>query len=168
MTPTVITGLAVASVPGIIAIVIALVLWVWLHQVRANQTVLLPDGSSGSLVDLHATLRRDVQGVDEAIQALSARVDALSANSAQEIARCLRVNGVVRYDAYGDTGGQQSWSIALLDAAGTGSVMTCLHARDHARMYVKEVVSGTSEQRLSPEEVAAIGMATGRPQEQTA
>lgn len=168
MTPTVVTGLVVASVPGIIAIVIAVVLWVRLRQVRANQTVLLPDGSSGSLVDLHATLRRDVQGVDEAIRALSARVDALSASSAEEIARCLRVNGVVRYDAYGDMGGQQSWSIALLDGAGTGSVMTCLHARDHARMYVKEVVNGVSEQRLSPEEVAAIAMATGAPQEQTA
>jgi len=67
----------------------------------------------------------------------------------------------VRYDAYGDMGGQQSWSIALLDASATGSVMTCLHARDHARMYVKEVVNGASEQRLSPEEVAAIALATG-------
>jgi hypothetical protein len=59
-------------------------------------------------------------------------------------------------------GGQQSWSIALLDASGTGSVMTCLHARDHARMYVKEVAAGASEQRLSPEEIAAIALASGR------
>jgi hypothetical protein len=162
VSSTVITGLAEACIPGLIAIVLTIMLWVRLRKVRAAQTVLLPDGSSGSLVDLHATLRRDVQAVDDAIRALSDRVDALAVSSGEEIARCLRVNGVVRYDAYGDMGGQQSWSIALLDASGTGSVMTCLHARDHARMYVKEVADGASDQRLSPEEIAAIALATGR------
>ena len=38
--------------------------------------------------------------------------------------------------------------------------MTCLHARDHARMYVKDVTEGISTQRLSPEEVEAIALAT--------
>jgi hypothetical protein len=160
VSPTVIAAVAVASIPGLIAIAISIVLWIRLRRMRTAQTVLMPDGSSGSLVDLHATLRRDVESVDQAIQALSERVDLLAHTSAEEIARCLRVNGVVRYDAYGDMGGQQSWSVALLDASGTGSVMTCLHARDHARMYVKEVVSGVSDQRLSPEEISATAMAT--------
>jgi hypothetical protein len=161
MSPPVIAAVAAASIPGLIAIVLCILLWVRLRRVRNAQTVLMPDGSSGSLVDLHATLRNDVASVDERIQALSLRVDELARTSAADIARCLRVNGVVRYDAYGDMGGQQSWSVALLDASGTGSVMTCLHARDHARMYVKEVTNGVSSQRLSPEETSAIAMAMG-------
>lgn len=168
MSTTVIAGLGVAGLPGLIAIVVAIVLWVRLRRVRSAQTVLLPDGSSGNLVDLHATLRGDVQAVEQAIRDLGARFDAFVGSSEQEIARCVRVNGVVRYDAYGDMGGQQSWSFALLDATGTGSVMTCLHARDHARVYLKDVTHGTSGQRLSPEELAAIAMATGSVADQPA
>jgi Protein of unknown function (DUF4446) len=166
MTTTVIAGLIAASIPGIIAIILTVVLWVRVRRLRGAQTVLLPDGSTGNLVDLHATLRRDVLAVDQAIRQLTTQVDDLAESSEREIGKCLRVNGVVRYDAYGDMGGQQSWSIALLDASGTGSVMTCLHARDHARMYVKEVTNGVSEQRLSPEELTAIAMATGNVQDQ--
>jgi hypothetical protein len=168
MSTTAIAAMIAASIPGIIAIILAIVLWVRLRRLRGAQTVLLPDGSTGNLVDLHATLRRDVLAVDQAIRQLTTQVDDLAASSAREIGKCLRVNGVVRYDAYGDMGGQQSWSIALLDASGTGSVMTCLHARDHARMYVKEVTNGVSEQRLSPEELTAIAMATGDVQDQVA
>ena len=166
MTTTAIAGLIAASILGIIAIILTDVLWVRVRRLRGAQTVLLPDGSTGNLVDLHATLRRDVLGVDQAIRQLTTQVNDLAESSEREIGKCLRVNGVVRYDAYGDMGGQQSWSIALLDASGTGSVMTCLHARDHARMYVKEVTNGVSEQRLSPEELTAIAMATGNVQDQ--
>lgn len=168
MSTTEIAAAVAASIPGLIALVVAIVLWVRLRRVRSAQTVLLPDGSSGSLVDLHATLRGDVERVDHAIRDLRVRVEDLAESSEREIRRCLRVNGVVRYDAYGDMGGQQSWSIALLDGSGTGSVLTCLHARDHARVYVKEVKGGTSDQRLSPEEVAAIAMATGSVADQVA
>jgi len=168
MSMTVTAGLIAASIPGIIAIVLVIVLWVRLRRLRGAQTVLLPDGSTGNLVDLNATLRRDVMAVDQAIRQLTTQVEDLAEDSEREIGKCLRVNGVVRYDAYGDMGGQQSWSIALLDASGSGSVMTCLHARDHARMYVKEVTNGASEQRLSPEELTAIAMATGNVQDQAA
>ena len=166
MTTAAIAGLIAASILGIIAIILTVVLWVRVRRLRGAQTVLLPDGSTGNLVDLHATLRRDVLAVDQAIRQLTTQVNDLAESSEREIGKCLRVNGVVRYDAYGDMGGQQSWSIALLDASGTGSVMTCLHARDHARMYVKEVTNGVSEQRLSPEELTAIAMATGNVQDQ--
>ena len=42
-------------------------------------------------------------------------------------------------------------------------MVTCLHARDHARMYMKELEEGTPRQRLSPEEETAVALATGRP-----
>jgi hypothetical protein len=60
-------------------------------------------------------------------------------------------------------GGQQSWSIALLDANQNGAVVTSLHARDHARVYLKEMALGTPSQRLSPEEERAVALALGRP-----
>jgi hypothetical protein len=68
---------------------------------------------------------------------------------------------MVRYDAYRDMGGQQSWSIALLDAHRNGAIVTSLHARDHARVYLKELREGTPGQRLSPEEERAVTLALG-------
>ena len=67
---------------------------------------------------------------------------------------------IVRYDAYEDTGGHQSASLALLDAARTGVVVTAIQGRDYARIYVKEMEEGRSPVALSPEEQEAVDRAT--------
>jgi hypothetical protein len=63
---------------------------------------------------------------------------------------------VVRYDAFGDTGGKLSWSMALLDDKGDGVVLTSINSRADARTYAKEIRSFASEAKLSPEEQEAI------------
>jgi Protein of unknown function (DUF4446) len=63
---------------------------------------------------------------------------------------------VVRYDAFGDTGGKLSWSMALLDDHGDGVVLTSINSRADARTYAKEIKSFTSESKLSPEEEEAL------------
>ena len=62
----------------------------------------------------------------------------------------------MRYDAFGDVGGHLSWSLALLDDAGHGVVLTSIHGRSEARTYAKSVASWSCEQQLSPEEEEAI------------
>ena len=68
----------------------------------------------------------------------------------------LRHLSVVRYDAFGDVGGHLSWSLAVLDDAGHGVVLTSIHGRSEARTYAKSIAGWTCEQQLSPEEVEAI------------
>ncbi|MBB6565742.1 DUF4446 family protein [Kribbella sandramycini] len=63
---------------------------------------------------------------------------------------------IVRYDAFGDTGGKLSWSLALLDDHGDGVVLTSINSRADARTYAKEVRTFTSESKLSPEEEEAL------------
>ena len=62
-----------------------------------------------------------------------------------------------RYFLHGTTVGLNS----LLTR--TGAVVTSLHARDHARVYLKELAGGLSSQRLSPEEERAVALAMGDP-----
>jgi hypothetical protein len=62
----------------------------------------------------------------------------------------------VRYDAFGDMGGQLSWSAALLDDSGNGIVLTSIHGRSESRTYAKNVADWSSDQTLSPEEDDAI------------
>ena len=68
----------------------------------------------------------------------------------------LRHVAVVRYDAFGDVGGHLSWSLAVLDDAGHGVVLTSIHGRSEARTYAKSISSWSCEQQLSPEEEEAI------------
>ena len=63
---------------------------------------------------------------------------------------------MIRYDAFTDTGGQLSWSMALLDDKGDGVVLTSINSRNDARSYAKEVKSFESDAKLSPEEEEAL------------
>ena len=96
-----------------------------------------------------------VSGVDalpEDVHGLRQEVAALKAENAD----ALRHLSVVRYDAFGDVGGHLSWSLALLDDAGHGVVLTSIHGRSEARTYAKSVSGWSCEQQLSPEESEAI------------
>jgi hypothetical protein len=92
-----------------------------------------------------ATVPADLEGLRGEVQAL--RVEA---------AEALRHLAVVRYDAFGDMGGRLSWSLALLDEAGNGVVLTSIHGRSEARTYAKNIAAWSCDQQLSPEEEEAV------------
>jgi hypothetical protein len=96
-----------------------------------------------------------VDALPEDVHGLRQEVAALKAESAD----ALRHLSVVRYDAFGDVGGHLSWSLAVLDDAGHGVVLTSIHGRSEARTYAKSISSWSCEQQLSPEEEEAIGHA---------
>jgi hypothetical protein len=98
------------------------------------------------------TAAAGVDALPEDVHGLRQEVAALKA----ETADALRHLSVVRYDAFGDVGGHLSWSLALLDDAGHGVVLTSIHGRSEARTYAKSISSWSCEQQLSPEEEEAI------------
>ena len=108
-----------------------------------------------SVLALRRTRRPEPGGVDalpEDVQGLRQEVAALQAENAD----ALRHLSVVRYDAFGDVGGHLSWSLALLDDAGHGVVLTSIPGRSEARTYAKSISGWSCEQQLSPEEEEAI------------
>ncbi|GAB3653808.1 hypothetical protein GCM10027596_04740 [Nocardioides korecus] len=126
---------------SVLALVVALAaLGVALTSRRSRQAT--PDDTAASDLpeDAHA-LRREVA--------------ALKAESAQT----MRHVAVVRYDAFTDTGGQLSWSVALLDDHGSGVVLSSIQGRNESRSYAKSIDAWSSETQLSPEEEDAISHA---------
>ena len=154
---------AAAAAPGAAALVVAVVLWVKLRRVRGEQRMLLPDGTSVGLVERQAAMVRTVERLGDRLDDLRAEVTRLIEHTNTGLRGALRFQGIVRYDAYSEMGGAQSWSMAVLNADRTGAIVTSLHARDHARVYLKELVNGASSQRLSPEEQRAVAAAMGDP-----
>lgn len=96
-----------------------------------------------------------VEALPEDVVGLRQEVAALQA----ETRTALRHLAVVRYDAFGDMGGHLSWSVALLDDAGDGIVLSSIHGRSDARTYAKSIGGWTCEQQLSPEEDEAVAHA---------
>jgi hypothetical protein len=68
--------------------------------------------------------------------------------------------GLVRYNPFEETGGNQSFALALLDANSDGWVLSSLHARSGTRVYAKAIKAGRAEGGLSEEETAALQQAT--------
>ena len=107
------------------------------------------EGVLGAHLDKVYTLGREVER-------LNARTGALEAVSP----RAFRRVGLVRFNPFEDTGGNQSFALALLDGEGNGLVLSSLHARSSTRVYAKAIREGRSEAALSDEESAAIKQAT--------
>jgi hypothetical protein len=126
-------------------------------RVRDAQRLLLGGGRK-DLVDFAVSLQGRIDDLHRAVDEVAAglarvdrRVDGTVMNSS-----------IVRYDAYEDTGGHQSASLALLDSTRTGLVVTAIQGRDSARIYMKELERGRASVALSPEEQEAVDRAMGR------
>ena len=145
-------------------------LHVRLRRVRAAQLTLQGSGG-GDLVDFAVSLQGRVDGLHRALDEVTAALGRLERRVDSTVSRL----AVVRYDAYEQTGGHQSASVALLDASRSGVVLSAIQGRDYARIYIKELDGGRAAVSLSPEEqqaveramkcaaVAALGAATFRP-----
>ncbi len=68
--------------------------------------------------------------------------------------------GVLRYNPFSGQGGDQSFTVALLDANNDGVVITSIYGREGSRVYAKPINKGVSEYALSNEEKKAMEKAT--------
>ena len=132
----------------------------WILDVVTLLVALAAAGLAVVALRRQATVRRapGTDGLPEDVHGLRQEVAALRA----EAGDALRHLAVVRYDAFGDLGGHLSWSLALLDDAGDGVVLTSIHGRSDARTYAKNLSAWTSQQQLSPEEEEAVTHAKPR------
>jgi hypothetical protein len=142
---------------GIGGLALAWVAWVRVKRVREAQRMLLGGGRK-DLVEFAVSLQGRIDDLHRAVDEVAAslaRVD-------RRIDGAISNASIVRYDAYEDTGGHQSASLALLDGARSGIVVTAIQGRDYARIYMKELERGKASVALSPEELEAVERAMGR------
>jgi hypothetical protein len=145
---------------AVIVLAIAVVgLAVWLAAVQRSESrirsrlrrILTDNGTTGLDEILDAQAKR--------IEQLLTRVDGLNALE-QELEASSRLAlqkvGMVRFNPFQDSGGDQSFAIALLDQGGSGIVISSLHGRAETRIFAKQVVNGRSTHSLSDEEQQAI------------
>jgi Protein of unknown function (DUF4446) len=150
---------AIALLLGAVAAALAVAVVALLRRTSAldRRLASLTRGGDGESLEavLHEHLDR-VGALSDDVEGLAARAAVLEAVQRRAIQR----TGLVRYNPFEDTGGNQSFALALLDAYGDGLIVSSLHARSGTRIYAKAIVGGKAEAALSEEEAEALRRAT--------
>ena len=143
------------AVGAVLALIVVLLLF---RRVRAIEARLrgLTRGDDGDLEDVLGAHLDRVHILGREVERLVARTGRLETGATRAFQRV----GLVRFNPFEDTGGNQSFALALLDAGGNGWVLSSLHARSGTRVYAKAIHEGRADSALSEEEAAAIKQAT--------
>jgi hypothetical protein len=153
----------VAIVGLLVAVVVLLVLLLYVaRQAGSLRRRLdgLTRGANGKSLD--AVLDAHI----DKVYAVARELDELSARAAVQESvgrRSIQRIGLVRFNPFEDTGGNQSFALALTDAKGDGFVLSSLHTRTGTRVYAKAISSGRSDGALSEEEREALRLAMASP-----
>jgi Protein of unknown function (DUF4446) len=102
-----------------------------------------------AVLDAHLdTVARALREVDE--------LEARAGHTEAALRRSLQRVGLVRYNPFDDTGGNQSFALALVDGNADGIVVSSLHARAGTRVYAKALSAGRADAAMSAEETEAL------------
>jgi len=150
--------LAIVAALAVISFWLLIALWVRLNKLsRLVNRWMTRAGEE----HLEAMLRRLLEEGEQTNRRIG-EVEKVLQHIAQQQTNCLQKVGIVRYDAYTDVSGRQSFSLALLDAHNNGAIITGLFGRNDARCYGKPVRGGKSDFTLSEEEEEALKRAMNR------
>lgn len=148
----------VSVVISVVAATIAGASWYQASQLKQRLNAALGGTDPESLEATLASHMKQVRLVDRRLGELNElyeKLSAVTAVSSQKIS-------IVRFNPFGDTGGDQSFSLAVLDGQNSGYVITSIHSRTGTRVYAKPVDYGESKYQLSAEEEQALAQAAKR------
>ena len=148
----------VAAALAVVALCLAVVILRQMRRLRADQRVVLGE-QDVDLVAHAAALDAGFRALHTYVTDVAERLDARVGAAEGRLDRAISYCGLIRYDAYNEMSGRQSTSIALLDSARNGVVLSSIHHRDTSRLYAKQVSEGKGELKLSPEEEEALRIA---------
>lgn len=134
--------------PNFLVIILLLVFGIWLLILTLLYVFARPQKTNKGQ-SKEATLDEQLDVLSLRIKDLQQKHAVLEKSTLQHIQKV----SVLRYNPFGDTGGDQSFAIALLDAKNSGVIISSLHGRDRTRIYAKPITAGdATPYELSSEE----------------
>lgn len=124
-----------------------------LFQILSHYNKLTKGATSKTLMNILDTQLKNVQIAQKDIDLLKERCDTIEKDSLLHIQKI----GLLRFNPFKDTGGDQSFILSLVDGKSTGVVISGLYSRLGTRWYAKRVIDGKGvEHDLSEEEKKAL------------
>jgi hypothetical protein len=121
-------------------------------QLQKKLRIFMNGKDGANLENTLSHLTDKVTGVEQTLQAHKEGLEYIDAR----VKRSIRGYSLVRYNAYDDAGGEQSFASGLLDEYGDGYVLSVITNRNHVGVYAKKVVAGKAETSLTTEEQDAL------------
>ena len=145
------TVLSLLALTGALIIIVA-VQAARLQKISARLNAMMRGATGMNIEEMLANVAGSVELSGRRMEGLEQAVGVLQA----QIPGCLQRVGMVRYDAFDDVGGEQSFSLALLDRESNGVILTSVYSRMDVRVYAKAIRGGKPSHSLSDEELRAL------------
>ncbi len=146
------------SAIGTVAIIWLIVLTVLLIKERRSIQQLFPQSDERNIKSKLNELLAELAEVKEREKVIFETLKQL----ANDVESGVQTIEILRYNPYGDVGGDQSFSVALLTGRDNGVILSSLHSRSGTRVYAKSVSSGQAEIKLSKEEQQVLDTALNK------
>jgi hypothetical protein len=140
------------TIIAITAFIISITSLVWVYIIHRHYQSLTRGASKKDLMSALNHLIQNAKSNTDNIDMLSTRLSDI-ANQARSYYQHI---GFERYNPFTDTGGDQSFSLCLLDDHGNGIIITSLHSRENTRVYAKDLKSWQSVGPVLSKEEAKI------------
>ncbi len=150
--------IAVTAAVALLSLVLGMTCLIMIRRLQKRFIAALGDGGDGNL---EATLASHLQRVETVDLKLAELIDEYERLATSTSLASQKIS-IVRFNPFGDTGGDQSFCLAVLDAHDSGYVLTSIHGREGTRVYVKPVDYRKSKYTLSEEEQQALAQAARR------
>ena len=124
-----------------------------LTKLRKNYSDFMTKLGKGN--DINEMLQKYVKSVEE-IKKENSEIEQYCKKIDEDSKQNLKKIGIVRYNAYKDTGSDLSFALAILNDNNTGIVLNGIYGRDTSNIYAKPITEGTSKYALSKEEKEAL------------
>ena len=130
----------------------SLYLAVKLHRLNLLYRKMMQGSNGESLEAMLLARIQDVETLKQTVRGLQSECEKLDAESRKHIQQV----GIVRFNAFDNTGSDLSFAVAMLDAAKNGFVLSGIYGREESRVYAKPVLQGESTYTLTKEEKQAL------------
>ena len=144
--------MAAEAALGLLLLAFLLLAFSRLARLNRRYGRLVRSASGASLEETLHDYMNAVQQTEDKVAALDSQVAGLEGT----MKACVQRIGLVRFDAFEDVGGQQSFALVMLDGERNGIALSSVYSRMDARIYAKELRAGKGSQSLTAEEQSAM------------
>lgn len=141
---------------GVIALTLAVLVLITFVVNLSRRVKDLSRGAKGA--SLEDIISENNKAIRKNREVLSQHTNAV-AQLQNDIQSAFQNIGVIRFNPFKDTGGNQSFAIALLNNKNDGVIISSLYTRERVNVFAKPITNGTSEFKLTAEEQQALQQA---------
>ncbi|NLJ88573.1 MAG: DUF4446 family protein [Epulopiscium sp.] len=143
------------SIISLILLIISIALLIKLNKLKNKYDYFMGGKKDKPIEDLLVTCIDKVNEVEKDYKNINKEIRSIR----KDLSKCIKKVGIVRYNAFGDMGGDLCFAVALLDENDDGVVINGIYSREGSNTYAKPVEKGASSYNLSNEEIKAIKIA---------